>query len=99
MNDTRVSMRRGLLALSPVMVFIALYLVVSIFVGDFYKMPISVAMIVASVWALILFKGHPLLERIDTLLPRGCPGWHYVYGVGICFGGCLFVTCQVDRLY
>lgn len=74
MNDTRVSTSRGLLALSPVMVFIVLYLVVSIIVGDFYKMPISVAMIVASVWAVILFKGHPLIERIDIFSREAAQG-------------------------
>ena len=42
---SNISTRRGLLALSPVVVFLALYLVVSIVIGDFYKMPLAVCSI------------------------------------------------------
>ena len=62
-----ISGRRGLLALSPVAVFLALYLVVSIVIGDFYKMPLSVALLVASVWGIIIHtRGGSLVERIET---------------------------------
>lgn len=43
-----------------------MYLVVSIVIGDFYKMPLSVAFIAASIWAIIIDHGHPLTERIET---------------------------------
>ncbi len=56
----------GWLALSPVMLFLALYVVVSVIIGDFYKMPISVALIVASMWGIAIFRGKPLLERIEV---------------------------------
>ena len=59
-------MRKGLLALSPLMVFIILYLVTSIVARDFYKVPITVAFMVASIYAIIICKGQPLRERIDT---------------------------------
>ena len=53
----RVSHGRGLLAISPIIVFLALYLVVSIVMGDFYKMPIAVALVIASMWAVAMFRG------------------------------------------
>ncbi|MDE5554548.1 MAG: Na+/H+ antiporter NhaC family protein [Muribaculaceae bacterium] len=61
-----ISHRQGLLALSPIFVFLLLYLVVSMVIGDFYKMPISVAFIAASVWAVIIDYKKPLSERIET---------------------------------
>lgn len=60
-----ISTRKGLLALSPVFLFLVTYVVTSIIAGDFYKMPISVALLVASVWAIAIFRGRPLTERID----------------------------------
>lgn len=47
-TDRRIAASRGWLALSPVAVFLLLYVAVSILLGDFYKMPISVALVVAS---------------------------------------------------
>ena len=44
--------RKGLLALSPLFVFIVLYLVTSIVSGDFYKVPITVAFMVSSIFAI-----------------------------------------------
>ena len=43
--------KKGLLALSPLAVFITLYLVTSIVAGDFYKVPITVAFMAAAVYA------------------------------------------------
>ena len=42
----------SLWALSPLLVFLCLYLVVSLIVNDFYKVPITVAFLVASVYAV-----------------------------------------------
>jgi Na+/H+ antiporter NhaC len=56
---------KGLIALSPLGVFIVLYLVTSIIAGDFYKMPITVAFMVSSIYAVIIHGGRPLRERID----------------------------------
>ena len=58
-------MKKGLIALSPLGVFIVLYLVTSIIARDFYKVPITVAFMLASVYAVIIFGGRPLKERID----------------------------------
>ena len=57
---------KGLLALSPLAVFITLYLVTSIIAGDFYKVPITVAFMVASIYAIVISGGRPLRKRIDT---------------------------------
>jgi Na+/H+ antiporter NhaC len=59
-------MKKGLLALSPLAVFITLYLVTSIAAGDFYKVPITVAFMTASIYAVVISGGIPLTKRIDT---------------------------------
>ncbi len=59
-------MKKGLIALSPLGVFIALYLVTSIVAADFYKVPITVAFMAASVYAVIISGGRPLHQRIST---------------------------------
>ncbi len=58
-------MRKGLMALSPLMVFILFYLVTSIVAGDFYKIPITVAFMVSSIYAIIISGGKPLMGRIS----------------------------------
>ena len=55
--DERISTRQGLLAISPIAVFLVLYLAVSIAIGDFYKMPLALAFIIAAVWAVLSIKG------------------------------------------
>lgn len=61
-----MSLRHGLLAISPIIVFLGFYLVVSLIIGDFYRMPISVALVIASIWAVIIYRHHPLTHRIDV---------------------------------
>lgn len=51
-------------SLSPLLVFLGLYLVTSIIVNDFYKVPITVAFIVSSIYAVCITRGVPLDERI-----------------------------------
>ena len=63
-------MKRGLIALSPLLVFITFYLLTSILVHDFYKIPITVAFMVSSIYAIAIFSGKGLKQRID-LLSRG----------------------------
>ncbi|MBR6320213.1 MAG: Na+/H+ antiporter NhaC family protein [Prevotella sp.] len=53
-------MKGGLLALSPLLVFVVLYLLTSIVAGDFYRVPITVAFLAASVYAIVL----PLLPAL-----------------------------------
>lgn len=45
---------KGLLALSPVLVFLAVYLVSSLVSGDFYKIPVSAAFLLASCYAVAI---------------------------------------------
>lgn len=58
-------MKKGLIALSPLGVFVILYLVTSIIARDFYKVPITVAFMVASIYAVTISGGIPLRKRID----------------------------------
>ena len=58
-------MKKGIIALSPLLVFIVLYLVTSIIARDFYEVPITVAFMVASIYAVIMAGGIPLRKRID----------------------------------
>lgn len=62
--SSNISTIKGLLALSPAVVFLLLYVVMSLIIGDFYAMPISVALLVASVWGIVLYRGIPLKKRI-----------------------------------
>ncbi len=63
-------MKRGLIALSPLLVFITFYLLTSILIHDFYKIPITVAFMVSSIYAIAIFSGKGLKQRID-LFSRG----------------------------
>ena len=78
----RVSHGRGLLAISPIIVFLALYLVVSIVMGDFYKMPIAVALVIASMWAVAMFRGKSLAQRIE-IFSKEAGGSNVLYMVWI----------------
>lgn len=55
---------KGFIALSPLLVFITLYLITSIAAGDFYQMPITVAFMVASIYAVAISGGYTLQRRI-----------------------------------
>ena len=59
-------MKKGIIALSPIMVFILFYLVTSIIAGDFYKIPITVAFMVSSIYAISIFRDRPLMHRINS---------------------------------
>ena len=61
----RISNKQGLLALSPLLVFIVLYLVTSIIARDFYKVPITVAFMISSIYAVATSWNFPLPKRID----------------------------------
>lgn len=61
-NSSRL---KGLLALTPLIVFMVSYLAVSLITGDFYKMPISVAFLIASVYAIAITRREPFNRRIE----------------------------------
>lgn len=57
---------KGLLALSPIIVLLTIYLAGSIVAGDFYRIPIAVAFMVASVYAITITRGDTLNSRVDS---------------------------------
>lgn len=59
-----------MLALSPLVVFILLYVVLSVVAGDFYKVPITVVFMIASIYAVMISGGRPLQKRVD-IFSRG----------------------------
>lgn len=64
-NTNQVKRRKGLWALSPLIVFLCLYLVTSIIMNDFYKVPLTVAFLISSVYAICITKGLSLNERLQ----------------------------------
>lgn len=56
--------KSGFLALIPLLVFLILYLGVSLLLGDFYKVPISVAFVLASMVAVWMIRGKSMNDRI-----------------------------------
>ena len=62
----KISNKKGLFALSPLIVFIVLYLVTSIVAQDFYKVPITVAFLATSIYAIAVSVRFPLRERIES---------------------------------
>ena len=69
MNTTSGKHLQGLLALSPLLVFIILYLVTSIVAHDFYIIPITVAFLASSIYAIATTKGK--LRRRVNVYSRG----------------------------
>lgn len=61
----KIDTRRGVLALSPIIVLLTIYLAGSIIAGNFYRIPITVAFMVASIYAITITRGTTLNERID----------------------------------
>lgn len=64
-NSMANNTTKGLWALSPLAVFLCLYLVTSLVAGDFYKVPIAVAFLAASVYAVLITRGMKLSERVE----------------------------------
>lgn len=60
-----ITARKGVLALSPAIVFLILYVAVSSVIGDFYVMPVTVALCAASIWAMAICRGQSLNRRIE----------------------------------
>ena len=56
---------KGFFALSPVVVLLIVYLLGSMIAGDFYKIPITAAFLLASVYAISVTRGHTLSDKIN----------------------------------
>lgn len=65
MNEEKNSKHiSGWWTLSPLFVFLCLYLITSIIVNDFYKVPITVAFLVSSCYAIAITRGLKLDQRV-----------------------------------
>ncbi len=64
---------KGLLAVSPLLVFVVIYVVSSVIAGDFYKMPLTVAFLLASVYAVLISRGLTLSRAVEVF-GRGAGG-------------------------
>ena len=62
MND--ISTKKGLLAVSPVLVFLILLVLGGCLTGDFSSVPIVTAFLVASVYAVAMTRGVKMNDRI-----------------------------------
>lgn len=62
---------QGPLAISPLLVFLAVYLVSSLIAKDFYKVPITAGFIIASAYALIITKADGGLQGRINIFSRG----------------------------
>lgn len=58
--------KNGLLALTPLLVFLGVYLVTSLVIKDFYKVPVASAFMLASIYAVLISRGRPLRDRIAS---------------------------------
>ena len=56
---------KGLMALSPLLVFIVLYLLLSLVAHNFSRVPMTVVFLIASVYAIAMSGRYPLKTRID----------------------------------
>jgi len=63
----KISASKGLLALSPLFVFLLLYLGLSIAVNDFYAVPLTVAFLTASLYSLLIMRGLTIGQRFERL--------------------------------
>ena len=61
----------GWLALSPLFVFLAVYLAGSLVARDFYKVPVAAAFIVASAYSLLITKGVKTTDEKISIFSRG----------------------------
>ena len=73
---------RGLLALSPIIVLLTIYLAGSIVAGDFYRIPITTAFIVASIYAVAITRGTTIDERIEHF-SKGAANTRIMYMIWI----------------
>ena len=86
-------MKRGLLALSPIVVLLVVYLAMSLGSGDFYRISISVAFVVAAVYAVIVLRSisRSLTERV-AVFSEGAADNNILYMIWIFILAGIFAT-------
>ena len=77
-------MKKGLLALSPIVVLLTAYLAMSLVSGDFYRVSISVAFVVAAIYAVAVLRGvsRSLQERV-AVFSEGASDRNILYMIWI----------------
>ncbi len=72
-QDKAISKKKlpGLLALSPLLIFLAVYAVSSVLAKDFYKVPIAAAFIIASAWSIAITRGVKGMDERISIFSKG----------------------------
>ena len=78
----KINTRRGLLALSPIIVLLTIYLAASLIAGDFYSIPMAAIFTVASIYALMIKNGTTLGTRAKDFY-KGATNSRIMYMVWI----------------
>lgn len=65
--EEKISLRKGMLALSPLFVFVGFYLVLSLCRQDFYAVPITISFMVACLYAMCIIPGMRWGMRFELL--------------------------------
>ena len=73
----------GLLALSPLLVFLAIYLTGSIIAHDFYKVPVAAAFIIASAYAFLITRDVEKTDEKIAIFSRGAGSGNVLMMIGI----------------
>ena len=77
-------MKRGVLALSPILVLLVAYLTMALATGDFYRISIAVAFVVAAVYAVAVMRGvTPSLQERVGLFSEGAADKNILYMIWI----------------
>ena len=63
--------KKGWLALSPLLVFLLIYVVTSLVARDFYKVPVAAAFIIASAYSLLITRSVPKTDDKMAIFSRG----------------------------
>jgi Na+/H+ antiporter NhaC len=66
-----VDRKKGWLALSPLLVFLLIYVVTSLVARDFYKVPVAAAFIIASAYSLFITRSVPKTDDKMAIFSRG----------------------------
>ena len=66
-----VDSKKGWLALSPLLVFLLIYVVTSLVARDFYKVPVAAAFIIASAYSLLITRSVPKTDDKMAIFSRG----------------------------
>jgi Na+/H+ antiporter NhaC len=66
-----IDRKKGWLALSPLLVFLLIYVVTSLVARDFYKVPVAAAFIIASAYSLLITRSVPKTDDKMAIFSRG----------------------------